>query len=78
MTSGSVRYGIVAVCRVVSEVYEDNKDIWGKDRYPLRVRIEFVPNMQRDESARDLCCQIHGNTHVHKLAAEVRCTNPMY
>jgi len=42
--------GIVAVCRVTSEVYEDHQDIWGKDRYPLRVRIEFVPNFQRDES----------------------------
>jgi hypothetical protein len=44
------RYGIVAVCRVVPEVYKNNKNNWGKDRYPLRVSIEFVPNMQRDES----------------------------
>ena len=40
--------GIVAVCRVVSQVYEDNESIWGKDRYPLRVRIEVVPDLQRD------------------------------
>lgn len=40
--------GIIAVCKVTSEVYEDHQDIWGKDRYPIRVRIEFVPNFQRD------------------------------
>jgi len=42
--------GIIAVYRVTPEVYEDRQDIWGKDRYPLRVRIELVPNLQRDES----------------------------
>lgn len=42
--------GIVAVCRVTSRVYEDNKDIWGKDRYPLRVKIEFIQNLLTDES----------------------------
>jgi len=42
--------GIVAACKVTSEVYEDNQNIWGKARYPLRVRIEFVPNFLRDES----------------------------
>lgn len=41
--------GIVAVGRVVSDVYEDHTDIWGRDRYPLRVRIEIVPGLQRDE-----------------------------
>jgi hypothetical protein len=42
--------GIVAVCRVTSEVSEDYQDIWGKERYPLRVKIEFIPNLVRDES----------------------------
>jgi len=42
--------GIVSVCRVVSQVFENYQDIWGKDRYPFRVRIEFIPNMLRDES----------------------------
>ena len=41
--------GIVAVGRVVSDVYEDNQDIWGKDRYPLRVRVEFVQNLLKEE-----------------------------
>jgi hypothetical protein len=27
--------------RVVSEIYVDNSDIWGKDRYPIRVRIKI-------------------------------------
>lgn len=29
------------VGRVISEVFEDNTDIWRKDRYPFRVRIDF-------------------------------------
>jgi len=41
--------GVVAVCKVTSEIYEDYKDIWGRDRYPLRVKIEFVPNLLRNE-----------------------------
>jgi hypothetical protein len=41
--------GIVALCRVVSEVFESYEDVWGKNRYPLRVHIEFIPNMTRDE-----------------------------
>jgi len=41
--------GIVSVARVVSDVFENHHDIWGKNRYPLRVRIEFVPNLVRDE-----------------------------
>jgi len=39
--------GIVAVCRVISQVYEDHEDFWGKNRYPLRVRIEIIPELQR-------------------------------
>jgi len=42
--------GIIAVCKVTSEVYEDLQDIWGKDRYPLRVRIEFLPDFLREEN----------------------------
>lgn len=42
--------GIIAVYRVTSEVYEGHQDIWGKDRYPLRVRIDLIPNLQRDKS----------------------------
>jgi hypothetical protein len=34
--------GLVAVSRIVSNVYEDNSDIWGKDRFPLRVTLEFL------------------------------------
>jgi len=42
--------GIVAVGRVISDVYEDNQDIWGKDRYPLRVRVEFVQDLLREDN----------------------------
>lgn len=39
--------GIVAVCRVISEVYQDSSDIWGKNQYPFRVKIEFLPDQIR-------------------------------
>jgi hypothetical protein len=37
--------GIVALAKVVSEVYEDNSDIYGKDRYPLRVKLDFMTSL---------------------------------
>jgi len=37
--------GIVGVAKVISEVFEDNRDIWGRDRYPLRIRIELIPDL---------------------------------
>jgi predicted RNA-binding protein len=40
--------GIVSVYRVVSEVFENHEDIWGRSRYPFRVRIEPMPHMLRD------------------------------
>jgi len=40
--------GIVSICRVTSEIFEDHQDIWGKDRYPFRVRIE-LQEFIRDE-----------------------------
>jgi len=42
--------GIIAICKVASEVYENHSDIWGKNRYPLRVKIEFIPNFTRDKN----------------------------
>lgn len=42
--------GIIAMCKVASEVYENHSDIWGKNRYPLRVKIEFIPNFTRDKN----------------------------
>ena len=41
--------GIVAVCEVVSGVYENHHDIWGKNRYPLRLKVEFIPDLIRHE-----------------------------
>jgi hypothetical protein len=41
--------GIVAVCKVVSEPYEDHQNIWGKERYPIRVHIQFIPSLIRNE-----------------------------
>jgi len=62
--------GIVAVGTVASEVYEDHKDIWGKDRYPLRVRIEFVSNLQRDESNPIPLSSFFGNTSNKEFKVE--------
>ena len=42
--------GIVTICKAKSEVFEDHRDIWGKERYPFRVRIEFIPDFTRNES----------------------------
>jgi len=39
--------GIVAIGRVVSDLYIDNSDLWGKDRYPIRVKIELIPDYLR-------------------------------
>ncbi|MEM3640877.1 MAG: EVE domain-containing protein [Candidatus Bathyarchaeia archaeon] len=37
--------GIVAVCEVTSEVYEDYENIWGKMKYPLRLKVRFIPEL---------------------------------
>jgi predicted RNA-binding protein with PUA-like domain len=43
--------GIIAVCKVASEVYENHySNIWGKNKYPLRLKVEFVPDMMIDEN----------------------------
>jgi hypothetical protein len=62
--------GIVAVCRVASEVYEDYQDIWGKDRYPLRARIDFIPKLQRDENNPIPLSSFFGNTTNKEVKVE--------
>lgn len=42
--------GIVAICKVVSEIFEAYDDIWGKDRYPFRVKLKFIPGFSVDEN----------------------------
>lgn len=39
--------GIVDVGKVVSHVYLDHTDIWGRNKWPLRIKIDLVPNLQR-------------------------------
>jgi predicted RNA-binding protein len=34
--------GIIALCKVTSNVHLENSDIWGVNRYPLRVHIEIL------------------------------------
>ena len=38
------------MCKVKSKVFENHQDIWGKGRYPFRVRIEFILNFTRNEN----------------------------
>lgn len=39
------RGGMVAICKVTSGTYKDNEDIWGKDLYPFRVKIEIIHDL---------------------------------
>jgi len=41
--------GIVSVCKVTSEVFENHQDIWGRGRYPFRVKIEFIQHFTRNK-----------------------------
>ena len=41
--------GIVAMGTVTSNVFEDYSDIWGTNRYPLRIKIEISDSHTRDE-----------------------------
>ena len=42
--------GIVAICRIVSEIFESDEDLWGQNRYPLRVRLEIISKYLRTEA----------------------------
>lgn len=42
--------GIVALGKIESEVFENHQDIWGKGRYPFRVKIELMPGFTRKEN----------------------------
>lgn len=42
--------GIVALGKVKSEVFESHRDVWGKERYPFRVKIEFIPQFILSEN----------------------------
>ena len=37
--------GIVGKAKVSSELFEDNQDIWGKDLYRFRVKIEVLDDL---------------------------------
>jgi len=42
--------GIIAMGEVDSYTYEDHSDLWGKNRYPFRVKLKFNQNLLRDEA----------------------------
>ena len=46
---GSIR-GIVALGRINSKVFESHQDMWGKGRYPFRVKIEIMPEFAKNEN----------------------------
>ena len=41
--------GVVAVGKVISQIFEDYENIWGRERYPLRVKIEILDEYTRSE-----------------------------
>jgi len=34
--------GIVALGKIVSNAFEDHADLWGKNKYPFRFRVEII------------------------------------
>lgn len=58
--------GIVAMCKVKSNVFEDYEDIWGRDRYPFRVKVEFIPELTRNEDEPIPLCSFLGRIDDEK------------
>jgi len=52
--------GIVAIYRIVSNPYKGNEDIWGRSRYPYRVRIEPIPDFMKKERKPIPLCLLFG------------------
>jgi len=42
--------GIVAIAKVTSQMFEDYQNIWGKNRYPLRVNIKILQQYLENEN----------------------------
>ena len=42
--------GIVAIGRVKSTMFESYTDIWGKNRYPFRIKVEILNDFIRQEN----------------------------
>lgn len=58
--------GIVAICKVVSNVFEDHNDVWGKTRYPFRVRIELIPGLVTKEDKTAPLSLLFGKVDIEK------------
>lgn len=39
---------IVAIYSIVSELHVENRDIWGRDRYPLRFNLEIFRDLVKE------------------------------
>jgi len=55
--------GIVAIAKVTSQMFEDDQDIWGRNRYPLRVKIEILQGLPKSEKPAPLSALIGENTN---------------
>ena len=58
--------GIVGVYEVTSALYEENSDIWGKDEYTLRVKINPIQNLMVGEKKALPLSSIFGNVTINK------------
>lgn len=58
--------GIVAIYKVVSDIFEDSKDIWGRNRYPYRIRIKPIPEFHRDDGKAIPLYHIYGSFNEKK------------
>jgi len=62
--------GIVAMGTVTSNVFEDYSDIWGTNRYPLRIKIEISNDHTRDEHNPVPICALMGSTGKSEVEIE--------
>lgn len=54
---------IVAIYNIVSELHEENQDIWGQDRYPLRVNLKILHDFVKEGyQPQPLSCIYGGNS----------------
>jgi hypothetical protein len=54
---------IVAVYEVLSEIYEDYDNIWGRNRYPIRVKIKPIHDLSHRSEPFLLSSIFGGNSH---------------
>lgn len=58
--------GVVAMYKIISEVFENHKDIWGKGSYPFRVKIELLSEFSRNKNGPIPLSSFFGKIDVEK------------